>query len=56
MLAPTFGTDVSSLLPRGAVPPKGGLSAELKAPTFAAAPLHCPPRGRKPPKGGLSES
>ena len=26
--APTFGTDVSSLPPEGAVPPKGGLSAE----------------------------
>ncbi|WP_421955442.1 sulfate adenylyltransferase subunit 1 [Polaromonas sp.] len=27
--APTFGTSVSSLPPEGAVPPKGGLSAEL---------------------------
>ncbi len=26
-MAPTFGTDVSSLPPEGAVPPKGGLSA-----------------------------
>lgn len=29
MNAPTLGTDVSSLPPEGAVPPKGGLSAEL---------------------------
>ena len=50
MLPPMFGTDVSSLPPGRAVPPKGGLSAELTAPTFAAAPLHCRPRG------GLSES
>ncbi len=29
--APTFGTNVSSLPPEGAVPPKGGLSAERSA-------------------------
>ena len=52
--APTFGTGVSSLPPEGAVPPKGGLSAEVVAPTLVASRTSLPPEGAVPPKGGLS--
>ncbi|MDO9197574.1 ABC transporter ATP-binding protein [Rhodoferax sp.] len=42
MTAPTLGTGVSSLPPEGAVPPKGGLSAE-QTPTLGAGVSSLPP-------------
>jgi len=51
---PTLGTDVSSLPPGGAVPPKGGLSAAACSPTLGTDVSSLPPGGAVPPKGGLS--
>src|SRR6187551_3572843 len=43
--APTLGTGVSSLPPKGAVPPKGGLSAERTTTTGPQEILMAEPRG-----------
>ena len=48
MKAPTLGTCVSSLPPEGAVPPKGGLSAEL-TPTLVASRTALPPEAERIP-------
>ena len=43
-MAPTLFTSCNALPPKGAVPPKGGLSAEL-APTHIASRTVLPPEG-----------
>jgi biopolymer transport protein ExbB len=55
LLAPTLATACASLPPEGAVPPKGGLSAEL-APTLFTSCNALPPEGVVPPKGGPAEN
>jgi len=53
-MAPTLGTDVSSLPPEGAELARGGPSRRSMAPTLAASRTTLPPEGAVPPKGGLS--
>jgi predicted N-acyltransferase len=47
-MAPTLAASRAALPPGGAVPPKGGLSAELAAPTLAASRAALPPAGAEP--------
>src|SRR5665647_2299180 len=51
-MTPTLVASRTALPPEGAVPPKGGLSAEL-TPTLVASRTALPPEGAVPPKGGL---
>ena len=55
-MTPTLSTDVSSLPPEGAVPPKGGLSAELVTPTLSTDVSSLPPEGAVPPKDHVQNS
>ena len=52
-MAPTLVASRTALPPEGAVPPKGGLSAE-PAPTLVASRTALTPEGAVLPKGGLS--
>ena len=52
-IAPTLGTDVSSLPPEGAVAPKGGLSAQ-RAATLGTDVSSLPPEGAALARGGPS--
>ncbi len=54
-VAPTFGTDVSSLPPEGADFPRGGPSENL-TPTLLASRSALPPEGANFPRGGPSEN
>ena len=51
-MTPTLGTSVSSLPPEGAVPPKGGLSADL-TPTLGTSVSSLPPEGAVPLHQGI---
>jgi phosphoenolpyruvate carboxylase len=51
-LAPTLGTGVSSLLPEGAVSPRGGPAAKPVAPTLGTGVSSLPPEGAVSPRGG----
>src|SRR5659263_181019 len=53
-MAPTLGTDVSSLPPEGAELARGGPSRRSMTPTLVASRTTLPPEGAVPPKGGLS--
>jgi len=53
-MAPTLGTDVSSLPPEGAELARGGPSPRSMAPTLGTDVSSLPPGGAVPPKGGLS--
>ena len=50
-VAPTLGTDVSSLPPEGAVSPRGGPAVKL-APTLGTDVSSLPPEGAVSPRGG----
>ena len=51
-MTPTLGTSVSSLPPEGAVPPKGGLLADL-TPTLGTSVSSLPPEGAVPLHQGI---
>jgi hypothetical protein len=54
-MAPTLFTACNTLPSEGAVPPKGGLSAEL-GPTLIVSRTALPPEGVNFPGGGPSEN
>ena len=55
MMAPTLATSCAALPPEGAVPPKGGLSAE-PAPTLFASRKGLPPEGALRLRPGVAGS